>query len=396
MNDLEKLKLKIHQTRRKIGELGRVSEQWTDEQRAEFDTLTDDLQGMEERALALDIEQRAAVDPAEDGGQPAPEAAEYADLIERSNVGAICDAALAGRDPEGATAELQQELNLRGDQVPLALLETRAEAATEAPSTVGRTAAPILPYVFPDSAAAFLNIPQPRVPVGERMYPALTTGATVATPNKAADVEAKAGVFSVVNLKPARIQAAFYYAREDAALFAGMDAALRMNLREALADKLDDQVRANIIADGTAQNEASAEVTFATAVGSVYNAIDGRWASMSSDIRCLLALATYQKLAGLYRANGSNENAIEMIQRISGGLRTRSGFAAVASKKQKSIYRVGSRMDAVTPIWEGITIIPDEITQADTGQIRLTAVMLYATDVIRADGFKVVEFQTAA
>ena len=53
--------------------------------------------------------------------------------------------------------------------------------------------------------------------------------------------------------RPSRIQASFFYSREDRARFAGMDSALRMNLSEALSDKLDQQILngANGLLEGT-------------------------------------------------------------------------------------------------------------------------------------------------
>ena len=53
-------------------------------------------------------------------------------------------------------------------------------------------------------------------------------------------------------------------------------------------------------------------------------------------------------------------------------------------------------MDAVAPIWEGVTIIPDEVTKAATGEIVLTAVMLHAVKVLRSDGFVHRKVQVAA
>ena len=41
----------------------------------------------------------------------------------------------------------------------------------------------------------------------------------------------------------------------------------------------------------------------------------------------------------------------------------------------------------VCAIWDGVTLIPDEITKAISGGIVITAVMLYACQILRADGF---------
>ena len=51
--------------------------------------------------------------------------------------------------------------------------------------------------------------------------------------------------------------------------------------------------------------------------------------------------------------------------------------------------------DMVAPIWEGVTIIPDEITKAKSGQIVITAVMLHAVKILRTDGFYKQETQHA-
>ena len=75
------------------------------------------------------------------------------------------------------------------------------------------------------------------------------------------------------------------------------------------------------------------------------------------------------------------------MMRVSGGVRVSAHVPAVASKKQNAILRRGMRRDAVAPVWEGVTIIPDEVTKAKAGQIVITAVMLHAVKILRADGF---------
>ena len=53
--------------------------------------------------------------------------------------------------------------------------------------------------------------------------------------------------------------------------------------------------------------------------------------------------------------------------------------------KQNAVIRLGMRQDMVAPIWQGITLIPDEVTLASkNGQIQLTAVMLHAVKLLRA------------
>ena len=65
--------------------------------------------------------------------------------------------------------------------------------------------------------------------------------------------------------------------------------------------------------------------------------------------------------------------------------------------KQNAIVRRGMRKDMVAAIWDGITLIPDEITLAAKGQIIvITAVMLHAVKILRKAGFHKQEINVSA
>ena len=49
----------------------------------------------------------------------------------------------------------------------------------------------------------------------------------------------------------------------------------------------------------------------------------------------------------------------------------------------------------VAPIWSGVTLIPDSVTKAKSGEIVITAVMLHAVELLRAGGFYKQETQHA-
>ena len=88
-------------------------------------------------------------------------------------------------------------------------LETRA--VTPAPANVGQVQQSIVPYVFPQSAAMFLGVDMPSVPVGEAVFPVLTKTLDVRTPAESADADETTGAFSADVLSPSRVQAAFFY-----------------------------------------------------------------------------------------------------------------------------------------------------------------------------------------
>ena len=50
-------------------------------------------------------------------------------------------------------------------------------------------------------------------------------------------------------------------------------------------------------------------------------------------------------------------------------------------------------MHAVMPIWRGITLIPDRVTKAASGEMVLTAVLLWSLKVVRTDGFGRLKFK---
>ena len=374
----------------------------SDEQRAELDTLT-------QRAETLEVEYRAAVaaypDPVEvtDDG---PEQRELAQLTQDANAGEILNAVLEHRATSGREAELQQHHGLAHNQIPLSMLFEQ-RAVTPAPGDVGTNQQPIIPDVFPQSAASFLGISMPTVGVGDVNYPVLTTGATVGTPAENATQAESTGAFTATILEPSRIQASFFYSREDRARFAGMDAALRTNLEDALSDKLDQQILAGgtglFSADNTAvsgtdpvlANHASSKLAdYAGYRETAYGRVDGKWANDITDIRVLVGDSTYGHMAAAFRSdNAGDRAAIEDLKDVTGGVRVSAHVPAVSSKKQNSIFRLGMRMDAVAPVWEGVTLIPDEITKAASGQIVITAVMLYAFRVLRTGGFWKQEFQ---
>ena len=70
----------------------------------------------------------------------------------------------------------------------------------------------------------------PTVAVGDQVYPVLTTNADAGTPAEHAAQAETTGAFSASVLTPARIQASFFYSREDQARFSGMGEALRIEL----------------------------------------------------------------------------------------------------------------------------------------------------------------------
>ena len=227
----------------------------------------------------------------------------------------------------------------------------------------------------------------------KQSFPVLTKKLDVRTPAESGAATETTGSFSAEVLSPARLQAAFFYSREDRARFAGMDASLRQNLSAGLSDGLDQQVIAGGegLLDGTNldNHNVSTETTYALYRSQLgYGRVDGRFASSIADIRLVMGSATYGHAAGEFRSNNAGDRAaLEDLSSATGGVRVSAHVPAVASNKQNVIVRRGMRRDMVVPIWEGISLVPDPVTGIKKGEISITAIMLHAVKIIRAAGF---------
>ena len=409
MTTTQKIALRLSEVRTRLNEVsGLEGDDFTPEIRAESEKLQGEYKDLETRHRAAIVSEG---EPVLTRSKDTGEAREMRELVSKAAISGIFDAALSGAQATGAEAELQKELKLDGNAVPLALLrrhddgegvEHRTTGVTPVPAagSIGASQSEIIPAVFPEGAVAFLGIPQPTVPVGERVYTVLSTSAAPGTPAKGADQGHSAAAFTAAVLSPGRIQASLFFAREDRARLAGLNEALRSNLSEALGDELDQQALTgtNGLLTGTnlANNTASAADTFATYRSRfAFGLVDGKYAMTTGDLRLLVGSATYSHAASVYRGNSSDLDALASLMAATGGVRVSANVTAVSGDKQNVVIRRGGRQDAVVAIWEGVSLITDEVTQAKAGEIIVTAVMLYAFKVLRADGFRKVESQHA-
>ena len=103
----------------------------------------------------------------------------------------------------------------------------------------------------------------------------------------------------------------------------------------------------------------------------------------------MIGTATYQKLAALIQANDST-SATERLRRVLRDFMASANIPAAGSNIQSGILaKLGAAdaINAVCPLWEGLRLIRDEVTNAAQGQIQVTAVALHNFRILRADGF---------
>ena len=405
MDRLQKLQLRQSEVRTSLAEMLDTPA----EKRSE--TFDGDLGKLTGEMKSIEVEVRAALvmtpEPEERRESGDAQEREFAAMLETANLGSIFKAAIEHRSADGVEKELQDHFGLASNQIPLEMLrdmetmERRAAATITGDVAVSQS--PTIGYIYPRAIAAFLGVSMPTVPVGERTYPVLTTPATVRTPAKSAAAAETTAEFTVKTLVPRRAQASFSYTREDAARFPNMAGALRTNLNAAISDKVDSEVvngAGGFFGTGglAAPTAPTVTATFPTYRGLVYGRIDGRYASVASDVRLVVGSETYQKMASTYRGNSDNTDALASLLSVSAGVRVGAHIADPTTNlnDQDLIAALGTAMNAVAPMWQGVSLIVDEVTKAKEGEIIITAVQLMSVAILRADGFARLAVQLGA
>ena len=405
--------MRASEIRQRLNEIAALdTEAVTEEIRNETDKLTAELRTVETQfraAVAAEETELRAVET--DPGEPAPEVAEIRSLQDSASFTRYLRAATDGDRLDGAERELSE---LRGlsdtpNRVPWDVLlpppgrsaaELRADAVTPGPSSGNPTnQAGILQRVFARAAVARLGVYMPSVGVGVASYPLINAGQTAAFVDKGAEKDATAGAIGSNLLEPKRLQARVQFQLEDELTTAGLDAALAEDLRLAVNDRLD----AQLVGLGTAQvsgvlaaaadggigdyADPSDVVTFAAAAEQAARGVDGMHAGGEDECSWIVGTASYAKLAGLIQDATSATQRLRMLLR---DFMASANIPAAASNVQSGILSKLGAVDgwnAVCPIWEGLKLIRDEITNADSGKVQITAVAFHNFRVIRPSGY---------
>ena len=436
----QELQLRASEIRQRLNALA-GKDTLTAEERAEVDTLSTELATVETqyRAAVQAEDSEAREHRAEGDG----EHAELRALVGNARLGRYIQAAAESRAVDGREGELNAACGLGAGMVPWVMLappaesrhqangdEHRADVATDRPATGNPVnQAEILPRVFARTAAAFLGVDMPSVGVGEASYPVFTSGTAAATVAEAAGQDAAAATFTANVLTPRRLTGRYIWNVEDAAVMAGLESALRSDLSMVLGDQLDKSILGRRVNDAanvkgfvlfldaagnarpgvlTPTDNAGADtgtnpaavVTHDGFVEAYTEQVDGRYANSAADVRLLVNPETYRKMALTFRGAETLYSVLDYVKSIGGGLQVSGNMGDVPGAGTYEDIAIalaarGMARAAVAPVWEGIRLIRDEITQAKQGQIVLTALMLYSFAVTRPAQFAEVRFKVA-
>ena len=413
MTNAQKIRLRLSQVRQRLNEIAWVEgDAFTDEVRSEATSLQAEFADLETRHQAAIVaegegETRATGDDLD------AEARERLELRSQASLTAYLRAALSGRQVDGREAELRDAAGI-GDGIPLELWdvpsvngnrETRADAPTGAPGTVGVNLDRIRPQVFANSIAPRLGIEMPRVSTGTYASATITTSLTTGSHAKGSAAEATAAGFTVSSVTPKRISARLGIRIEDVAAVgqANFESILRENLSLVLSDALDDQAingaggnsgadLIGILQRLTDPSAPSAVADFDAFAAAHAGGIDGLWANTLKDVAIVCGPATMELSARTFQTatNYKGEmSAAAYAMENAGGWWTNKRMPDAASNIQQAIlYRKGRSMmagagamrTAVCPHWNEIGI--DDIYSGSASGERYFTLHVLLGDVI--------------
>ena len=325
---------------------------------AEIKEVSDRIEALPQLiAAARQLEERTAGETVAAGGNPLDsEGAEYQALCHQPIVGEIFQAVANGQSPEGAARELQQAAHARDNEIPWGAIlpdsYRAADSAAVAPTTgLPVTQNPIIGRLFNRTAAAYLGVMFPSVPVGQTSYVVLDTGATAAPQAIGDAVFAEAVTWGVKTLSPKRLTARYLFRLEDAMTVQGLEQAYRADLAGTLGEQLDKQV---LTGDGVAPNvsgllditageltvpgDATDEATVKDYIDAITGVVDGKNAVSESEVKLLIGSPTLTHAGGKFITNTS-DTALEKVRNIAGGVRVSGHIPAMdaSSKNQLAL-----------------------------------------------------------
>ncbi|MDE2772363.1 MAG: phage major capsid protein [Gemmatimonadota bacterium] len=407
----QKLDVRATELRTRMSEIA-DAETLTDELGSELTELRRKLRDVDaQRVAALEVEaaeaeaaKRTAIT------DPKPEDRERHALLKRSHVGEFLAACIGGREVRGAEQELREAYSLtEPHEIPLALFEPREErAVTPAPTSGTDTMPqPVAPYVYQGTVAAFLGVEMPEIGSGTASLPVLTTATPSSALEKDADAPNTAAAFTIATSTAKRLSGSFTVRYEDMATFPQIEDALRADIPLSIANTMDEQVINGSGSGGdlngllnqlTAVNVGTDVVTWVSAVSAIVeHGIDGRYASEVGALRLLTGTNTNAKFYELFRSNTDGTLLATWCSSMLGGYRTSGRIPDPSSDNQPALLKKGARSrDLAMPIWGGVRLIRDEVTNARQGQVHVTALQLVGdVHILRSGSIAEVSFHLA-
>ena len=384
------------------------------------DASAEDITPLEKRLKDSEAQHRRALLLAEESEIAAVEDRREP-LTDRCEVRNFLLEAATNHPLTGAEAELRKEVfsNDAHGMIPWEMLlpteqpEQRVDAATTAPSTLQGNQMSIAARVFARSVTAFLGVNLPTVPAGEALYGVLSSAEVPAQTAAGAAHDAGVATFTIAKAEPKRLTGRYLFRMEDVNKLSGMEEALRSDLRLAMQNSMDNAVlngtsdtAPNVngfLARLTAPTPApSAVLTFGDMLAAHVSAVDGLYATtLYKSAEMVIGPATYGVAAQTFNASRGDVASSDYLIARSGGLRSTALIPEPDSTNKRQhgiVHGVGGVNRAYAPVWQGLQLVRDPYSGAASGEISVTAHMLW--DLVITGGidtaWREVSFKTAA
>ena len=348
------------------------------------------------------------------------EPAEIRSLLQRSSAANYLSSAVAGIQISGPESELNSALGIStvgaggGVLVPWQMLDV-SETRADVPSTTTELAGavvqrPILQRLFGRDVLESLGVRIDSVPAGQAQWPLLTAGDSPDQKSeKAAASDAAAPTFSTQTLTPKRVTGRYAFSVEQSAQVVGIEAALRLDLANAVGAKMSDQVINGTGAAGqvtglltriAAPADPAAEADYEAYSGLPASGVDGIHAIAEGEVAIVLGVDSYKHAASAIQT-GTAISALEVMAR-----RGRAVIATsfIPAKTNGNIQKVNilhsgtdvMRGDSIAAMWPSLEVIRDPYSAASTGITSLTWITLWdCYTAFRAAAYKRVSLKLA-
>ena len=341
--------------------------------------------------------------------------------IAEGGFAAHVQAVLTGSRVTGAVREYGESVDAVDDRFDLHLLRDRAAATIPSANAREVNQAATLPQLMKSPISDAMGIFRPAQAAGTATYPRVTTGPTATTVAAGATApDTPALAISGSSLQPLRSSVFVDLREEDRASMPDLRATADGYLYDEISDLLDAQAIlgnpspavTGIVndTDAAAVTDASAVMTFASALQAVAAEIDGIYASTMDQLSVLLPIEAYRlgesTFPGTTLASAPALNAyMRSICRswmASAHLpddlsAAQSSTSGAVSDQGIGIVRRGpsERMAAVQPVWSAARIIEDPYSRAPEGEVRLTIIVMSNFVVADPGAYSLIKAKTA-
>ena len=423
MTALQRIQIRLSEISVRLGEIAALEGgSFTDEIRAEFQALQvehGELNTRQQAAILSEGTEQAALVGREGDGDGTP--AEIRSLLQRSSAANYLSSAVAGIQITGAECELNAALEIGnigaggGTLILWQVLDIPEELRADAPSTTTQLAGAvvqrsILQRLFGRDILDALGIRIDSVPAGQAQWPLLTGGVSPdQKAEKAAAPDAVLPTFDTQTLAPKRLTGRYAFSVEQAAQVVGIEAALRLDLANAVRAKMSDQVVNGTGAAGqvtglltriAAPADPAAEADYEAYSGLPASGVDGIHAISEGEVAIVLGVDSYKHAASAIQT-GTAVSAIEVMARRGRAVIATSFIPAKTNGniQKGNISHSGGdvmRGDSIAAMWPNLEVIRDLYSSASTGITSLTWITLWdCYTAFRADAYKRVSLKLA-